>query len=105
MSITKLWISFDLGVNGNYEAMYRWLDNHGALECGDNFAFIPKYKYQGIVLDYLRRDIERNIRLRKGVDRIYMFSSSPLKASFVVGNRKRAPWTGYGVSGISGLDI
>ena len=105
MATTKLWISFDLGANGDYEAMYRWLDNQHALECGDNFAFIPKYKFEGDIRTYLKRDLIKNIKLRKPMDRVYMFSTAPLKAAFVVGGRKRAPWIGYGIAGIGGLDL
>ena len=101
---TKLWISFDLGINGDYDSIYAWLDSHKAKESGDNFAFIENYEYQGELKDYLKRDLKRHIKLRKS-DRVYMFSSKPLKASFIFGHRKRAPWTGFEVAGISGSDV
>jgi hypothetical protein len=101
---TKLWISFDLGINGDYERLYTWLDNHHAKECGDNFAFIEKYAYTGDLTAYLKKDLFKNVKLRKS-DRVYMFATTPLKATFIFGGRKRAPWTGYGITGISGLDL
>ena len=38
-----IWLSFDLGVKGDYESLYAWLDNHEAIECGDGTAFL-KYE-------------------------------------------------------------
>lgn len=35
-----IWISYDLGVKGDYEGLYAWLDDHKAIECGDSVAFI-----------------------------------------------------------------
>ena len=26
---TRIWLSFDLGVSGDYEGMYMWLDDRG----------------------------------------------------------------------------
>jgi hypothetical protein len=31
----RYWISFDLGLQGDYEPLYEWLDRHEALECGE----------------------------------------------------------------------
>ena len=35
-----IWISYDFGVRGDYEGIYTWLDDHGAIECGDSIAFL-----------------------------------------------------------------
>ena len=37
MSI-RVWLSYDLGIKGDYAALYIWLDEHKALECGDSIA-------------------------------------------------------------------
>ena len=34
MTRSTIWISYDLGVRGDYENLYSWLDTHGAKECG-----------------------------------------------------------------------
>ena len=34
-----IWLSFDLGVAGDYPGLYKWLDEHDAVECGDSVAF------------------------------------------------------------------
>lgn len=45
-NMTKaIWISYDLGIGGDYDGLYRWLANHKAVECGDGLAFfnyVPK---------------------------------------------------------------
>lgn len=32
---SAIWISYDFGVREDYEGIYTWLDEHGAIECGD----------------------------------------------------------------------
>ena len=27
-----IWLSFDLGIGGDYPGLYKWLDNHKAIE-------------------------------------------------------------------------
>ena len=29
----RIWLSFDLGISGDYEGMYAWLDDKNAQEC------------------------------------------------------------------------
>jgi hypothetical protein len=36
---SAIWLTFDLGVRGDYETLYTWLDQRLAKECGDNVAF------------------------------------------------------------------
>jgi hypothetical protein len=33
-------MSYDLGVSGDYEGLYRWLDDHEAQECSSSMAMI-----------------------------------------------------------------
>ena len=35
MTIT-IYLTYDLNFNGDYNGLYRWLDCHHALECGDS---------------------------------------------------------------------
>jgi len=35
-----VWISYDLGIKGDYQGLYSWLDDHDAIECGNSVAFI-----------------------------------------------------------------
>ena len=60
-----VWISFDLGVSGDYEGMYSWLDSHGAKERGDSLAFIKEYEAQRDLVAELKRDIKESVELNK----------------------------------------
>lgn len=33
-----IWLSFDLGIRGDFEGMYQFLGEHNARECGDSMA-------------------------------------------------------------------
>ena len=35
----KYWLSYDLGVGGDYKGLYQWLDDHNAESCGSSVAF------------------------------------------------------------------
>jgi hypothetical protein len=34
----RFWLSYDLGIEGDYAPLYRWLDNVSAKDCGDSLA-------------------------------------------------------------------
>jgi len=94
-----VWISFDLGVSGDYEGMYAWLDNHSGKECGDSLAAI-KYEPKLDMIAEMKSDIKKSVELNKK-SRIYIIYRSDdgkMKGSFLCGARKQAPWTGYGIS-------
>lgn len=92
-----LWISFDLGVRGDYEGLYTWLDSKGAIECGDSFAFF-NYDVSEDITENLKKEIEKHIDINKKT-RIYIIFKDPttkkMKGKFIFGTRKAAPWTGY----------
>lgn len=98
-----IWLSYDLGIQGDYNHMYAWLDNHGAIECGDSFAYvkysIPKEVDDDSFLNMLKRDLEKSISFKPG-DRVYVVRYSSEKDSymgrFIIGKRRAAPWDGYG---------
>ena len=94
-----IWLSYDLGVKGDYEGLYAWLDDLEAKECGDSLAFF-NYEIDDDrnLIEKIKEDIENNIALTKR-DRIYIIFRSAekkLKGKFIFGKRKSAPWTGYG---------
>lgn len=94
---TTLWISYDLGVSGDYDGMYTWLDTHNAVECGDSFAFILNYEYQGDIVATLRKELKESVKLEKR-SRVYAIYKKPTgssKGSFLFGGRKQAPWAGF----------
>jgi len=97
MTTKVIWISFDLGIKGDYENLYAWLDRHGARECGDNLAVLA-YRFNGKdLLEALKKDLKRAITIRNS-DRIYVIylKEGVMKGKFIFGKRKVAPWERYG---------
>ncbi len=88
--MARYWLSYDLGVNGEYEDLYAWLDRLGAKECGDSVAtFVSKASRAAIIKDMRELlDLKRN-------PRIYLIDMTT-GGKFILGKRKVAPWTGYG---------
>lgn len=97
MSEKTIWISFDLGLKGDYQGLYSWLDRNGAKECGSSLAVL-KYNSNKDIPNEIEREIKVHVNLSQG-DRIYVVwkedSSGKIKGRFVNGGRKRAPWQGY----------
>jgi hypothetical protein len=95
-----IWLSFDLGVTGDYEGIYTWLADHDAVECGDSLAFL-RYEKRGDLLEDLKKDLENAVEIN-GKTRIYVIYRSEdddkMKGKFLFGKHKQASWTGYGTS-------
>ena len=91
-----VWLSYDLGLRGDYTGLYAWLDTHGARECGDATAFFETDTPQD-VSDWLRQELTQHVKLAPN-DRLYaIYHDGPkMKGKFINGGRKRAPWEGYG---------
>jgi hypothetical protein len=93
-----VWLVFDLGVKGDYEALYAWLDTQGARECGDSVACFT-YSYTDDLVTELRAHLESAMTIDKK-SRLYVLYSDPdtnrPKGSFLFGRRKSPPWAGYG---------
>lgn len=93
----RIWISYDLGADGDYTGMYAWLDRHNAVECGDSFASLlvdctSRETVEGDVLAELQEKVDL-----KPTDRIYLLyrrEDNMTKGTFLVGNRKESPWKG-----------
>ena len=94
----RIWLSYDFGVNGDYEGIYQWLDDHGAVECGDSCASLLYERHGPRPLeDSLRTELKRVVQLRAR-DRIYLISRTPQGkwiGRFIWGRRKAAAWAGY----------
>lgn len=97
---SAVWISYDLGVQADYEGLYAWLDEHQAKECGDSLAFV-NYEYSGSLLKKLAADLRKSVQITKRT-RIYVIYRDPdtkkIKGSFIFGGRKAPPWSGFAVS-------
>lgn len=107
----RYWISYDLGLRGNYDQLYAWLDKQGARECGDSVAtFLSKKTRAEIVKDLanvLDLSGEQKSTGSRGTSAL-LYGEKPIGQSpriyiitmkeggkFVFGRRKPAPWTGY----------
>ena len=96
------WLSYDLGLKGDYERLYYWLDLHKARECGGNVAALYYTKPLGQLLSDDDFAVEIKEELEKIVsfnpeDRVYLvfLSDNKIKGKFIIGRRKPAPWAGF----------
>jgi hypothetical protein len=101
MAKSAIWISYDLGIKGDYASLYAWLDSHGAKECGDSVAFLT-YEHDGDVRATLEADLQSAINIEKRA-RIYMIyrekDTGKNRGVFLFGGRRAPPWTGYASKG------
>ena len=93
----RIWLSYDLGVDGDYEGLYYWLDLHNAKECGDSVATL-EFKYEEDLIEELKESLSVSVKIREK-DRFYVIYKDELnhqlKGKFIFGKRKVAPWKGY----------
>ena len=90
-----IWISYDLGVDGDYDGIYYWLDKHRAKECGDSTAYL-KYEFKNNILKEIQDELTLDVKIRSK-DRIYIifYDGKSYKGKFLFGSRKRSAWEGY----------
>lgn len=91
-----LWLGFDLGVRGDYEGLYAWLDAHQAKDCGDSLAYL-EYEYSNALEDELTQELRAAVTVSKNT-RIYVIwhdDDGRIRGRFLLGGRKSAPWSGY----------
>ncbi len=91
-----IWLSFDLGLRGDYEGLYAWLDQHKAKECGEGVAFL-EYPHDGVTLpEKLKADLDNSVTFDKR-SRVYVIwrnKKQVMKGRFIAGSRRAAPWVG-----------
>lgn len=97
------WLSYDLGIKGDYTGLYTFLDSVDAKECGDSIAYFQK-DYGNDFLDSLINELKSCINFNH-TDRIYVVYSdndtNKSKGKWLIGGRKRAPWEGYAIKNAS----
>ena len=102
-----IWLSYDLGLKGDYPNLYKWLDSKGAKECGDSLA-VFKIKKNGDVVSSLIKDLKKSLTLKE-TDRVYIIylddKTGLIKGKFISGSRERAPWEGYAYKGSQEEDV
>ncbi len=96
----RYWLSYDLGLRGNYDLLYEWLDSIGARECGTSVAtFQTDFSVSEIELE-LKRLLDENAR-------IYLIRKDGhvLRGGFILGKRRKSSWTGYSIPQIEQEDV
>jgi bisphosphoglycerate-independent phosphoglycerate mutase (AlkP superfamily) len=93
-----VWLTFDLGIQGDYQSLYEWLDAQQAIECGDNVAFF-NFEHDGTrdLADQIKESLKNTIQ-EDSKTRIYMIwrhSDKGVKGRFIFGQRKAPAWAGY----------
>ena len=110
-----IFITYDLGIRGDFDSLYTWLDENNAEERGYGLAVIKKFSVDSSLkkdIDFMRsvRDILAAKMKITSSDRIYMVWNSvendKIKAGFLFGKSKQAPWTGFAQKGgIGNIDL
>ena len=94
----SIWLSYDLGIKGDYEGLYQWLDGFDAVECGNSTAFFKiDIDEHEDVADRIESEIRKHVDMKKG-ERVYIIyrkSENRIAGKYIVGNRKSNPWAGY----------
>ncbi|HVA78336.1 MAG TPA: hypothetical protein VNF27_10595 [Candidatus Binataceae bacterium] len=88
---SRFWLSYDLGLRGEYDALYTWLDRRGARECGDSSATFSGAESREEVAKSLAKTVAKGARL-------YLIGKKKdgrTVGGFVMGKRKAAPWAGF----------
>ena len=109
MKKMRFWLTYDLGIGGDFSSMYSWLDDNNAIECGNNNALIDNYEYPDTVTTdeqfavFLKNELEEKVRFNLGKDRIYaawvsidVTRNGRGIGTFIIGKRKASPWEGFG---------
>ena len=108
MATKRVWLTFDLGVTGDYDHLYQWLDEHNAVECGNGVAtFEYDFKQDSedlpTLLEQLKTDLSKFIAVDSPRTKVYALTlpdGAPRPGGmFIFGSRKANPWDGYASKG------
>lgn len=98
----RFWMSYDLGIDGDYDGLYSALDSLNAVECGDSTCSFEldtgKKDLPAAVLAF----VKKHAKLRTK-DRLYLIwrkDNGSVTGRFIAGKRRRAPWAGYAVQSL-----
>jgi hypothetical protein len=94
----SVWLSFDLGIQGDYEGLYRWLDTRDARECGENLAYL-EFPLKHDLLTEIKSSLKKDVEIDQKRARIYLIfrddEEKKMKGKFLFGQRKAPPWRGF----------
>lgn len=103
MKKLRIWLSYDLGIRGDYEGLYKWLDEHSAVETGNScasFSFSFKDDNDETIKKTLIKEWKNCIKDSRNT-RMYVIRKTVkdgkegMRGSFIIGARKGNPWEGY----------
>jgi hypothetical protein len=99
-----IWLSYDLGLRGDYPGLYAILDKWKAQDCGPSLAVFQiensgkSVGDMNVIIKNLTAEIKKGVEL-KPTDRIYAIwkddTTDKMKGRFIFGDRKRPVWEGY----------
>ncbi|MFT4222304.1 hypothetical protein [Dysgonomonas sp.] len=108
-----IWLTYDLGVGGDYANFYSWLDDNKATECGNNVAYlqidIPNANSDNDVVQTVKNSLKSKIKF-EATSRVYLIRAkiedgkTKMAGSFIIGKRKANPWEGYGTASDETID-
>lgn len=88
--MNRFWLTYDFGIQGDYSALYAWLDEIDAKDCGDSVATFTA--------NATREDVSKKITKATGMrGRLYLIGKNragKVTGGFIAGRRKAPPWTG-----------
>lgn len=105
-AIQENWVilNYDLGLKGDYESLYSFLDMQNAIDCGNSSGAF-EFNFSGgsdlshsEKMEQIKKEIELKVSLKKG-DRIYTIvhdKKGVAIGTFIYGHRQRPIWEGYG---------
>ncbi len=86
----RVWLSYDLGLRGNYDLLYEWLDGLKAEECGESVATFKTKKQCDKIAKELRDMFGDSARFY-----LIFRQDGKLTGKFLIGKRKQPPWAGF----------
>jgi hypothetical protein len=93
-----IWLAYDLGIRGDYDSLYKWLDAKQAKECAENVAYF-QFEYDKNLIDDLTISLQSNVKMT-AASRFYVVGrlkeDSKVSGRFIIGHRKPPPWSGFG---------
>ena len=90
----RFWLSYDLGLQGDYGPLYTWLDKIQARECGDSVATFTSNKAR----EQLKKELIGVMQSAGSLGRLYLIgknSAGKTVGGFILGGRKRPSWSGF----------
>lgn len=102
--MARWWLIMDFGIRVDMRPLYKWLDEQDAEECGDTAATFLHNGDASELQETLRAlaepiapGKEYSNRFSSGI-RLYLIGRKEdgrLTGTFLIGDRKRAPWEGF----------